>query len=111
MILMRSRSLRLIVNVSTWWTGWPQPSCPNRDISTVVPQDWLIWKRKLACGFGPCHKVRHAKSNTTQANVQQAFASAATLQSDSQPSGPAFGAGNGYRRPSAKLQSVESFGQ
>jgi hypothetical protein len=44
-----------------------------------------------------CHKVGHEKENHNQANRQQVLSLAATLQSDSQSSGAAIGAGHGKR--------------
>ena len=62
----------------------------------------------LACSLVTCHKVGHAKENKPQANAQQVYSPATTVQSDSQPSGSRTGAPIRRRSQEPDLQTVES---
>src|SRR5579859_6578069 len=68
-------------------------------------------KKMLACSLVTCHKAGHAKENQPQANAQQVYSPATTVQSDSQPSGAR--AGTPIRRGSQEphIQTMESCGQ
>ena len=60
----------------------------------------------LARGFGPCHKVRHEKSNPP-ADGQQVLRSPPALQPHSSASGSQTGTRHRSRRPRPHVQSRE----